>query len=76
MTWRPGPEHPNRVPAVCRAVEFLGSVRRYDLRLPDGRAVKLETFGGPAPRVPEGSPVTLGWRVEDGVLHEPPVEPP
>jgi ABC-type Fe3+/spermidine/putrescine transport system ATPase subunit len=69
LTERPGPEHANRLPATCHAVEYLGSVRRYDLRLPDGRSVKYEQFGAHAPRIVEGERVTLGWRVEDGVLH-------
>jgi spermidine/putrescine transport system ATP-binding protein len=75
MTARPGPEHENQLAAVCHAVEFLGSIRRFDLRLADGRSVKLETFGGQGPRIDEGSPVTLGWRTEDAVLHEPAGEP-
>ena len=72
----PGPEHTNRMPATCRAVEYLGSVRRWDLRLADGRAVKLERSGRTRSRLAEGESVTLGWRVEDGVLHAPAEDPP
>ena len=68
---RPGPEHANRVLATCHAVEYLGSVRRWDLRLPDGRSVKLERSGRTACRLAEGDAVTLGWRIEDTVLHAP-----
>jgi ABC-type Fe3+/spermidine/putrescine transport system ATPase subunit len=68
---QPGREHMNRMSAVCHAIEYLGSVRRWDLRLADGRSVKLERFGRTPCRLPEGEPVTLGWRVEDGVLHAP-----
>jgi spermidine/putrescine transport system ATP-binding protein len=69
---RPGPEHTNRLVATCHAVEYLGSVRRWDLRLSDGRSVKLERSGRAGCRLAEGQSVTLAWRVEDGVLHEPP----
>jgi ABC-type Fe3+/spermidine/putrescine transport system ATPase subunit len=69
LTECPGPQHVNRVPATCRAVEYLGSVRRYDLRLADGHSVKLEQFAASPTRIGEGEPVTLGWRVEDSVLH-------
>jgi len=71
LTERPGPEHPNRIAAVCHAVEYLGALRRYDLRISDGRSVKCERFGPSAPRIEQGAQVTLGWRVEDGVLHAP-----
>jgi ABC-type Fe3+/spermidine/putrescine transport system ATPase subunit len=71
LTERPGPEHGNRVRATCHAVEYLGSVRRYDLRLEDGRSVKYEQFAAAAARIAEGAEVTLGWRPEDGVLHLP-----
>ena len=71
LTEGPGPEHPNRLPATCQAVEYLGALRRYDLRISDGRSVKYERFGTSAPRLTPGEQVTLGWRVEDGVLHEP-----
>jgi ABC-type Fe3+/spermidine/putrescine transport system ATPase subunit len=67
----PRPEHVNRLQATCHAVEYLGAVRRYALRLPDGRSVKYEQFGRSAARITEGEHVTLGWRVEDGVLHAP-----
>jgi ABC-type Fe3+/spermidine/putrescine transport system ATPase subunit len=68
---RPGPEHANRLLATCHAVEYLGSVRRWDLRLADGRSVKLERSGRTACRLAEGEVVTLGWRIEDTVLHAP-----
>ncbi len=71
LTERLGPEHPNRLPATCHAVEYLGALRRYDLRISNGRSVKIERFGASAPRLAPGEQVTLGWRVEDGVLHAP-----
>ena len=73
---RPGAEHTNRLPATGHAVEYLGSLRRWDLRLADGRSVKLERFGRTPCRLAEGEPVVLGWRVEDGVLHAPADDPP
>ncbi len=66
---QPGPEHVNRMAATCHAVEYLGSVRRWDLRLADGSSIKLERFGRTPCRLAEGEPVTVGWRIEDGVLH-------
>jgi spermidine/putrescine transport system ATP-binding protein len=74
LTDRPGPEHVNRLRATCHAVEYLGSVRRYDLRLADGRSVKYEQFGARGARIGEGEEVTIGWRVEDGVRHAPAAE--
>jgi len=75
LTMRPGSEHVNQVRAVCHAIEYLGAIRRYDFRLADGRSLKLEQFTGRDRRIGEGEPVTLGWRIEDGWLHAPPVEP-
>ena len=72
LTAEPGREHVNQVPAVCHAVEYLGAIRRYDFRLGDGHSLKLEEFTGRGRRLGEGEPVTLGWRIEDGVLHAPP----
>jgi ABC-type Fe3+/spermidine/putrescine transport system ATPase subunit len=71
LSAEPGPGHVNRLDATCHAVEYLGSVRRYDLRLADGRSFKYEQFGAQPARLRVGEPVTLGWRVEDGVLHAP-----
>src|SRR5438552_525493 len=71
VTAQPGAEHVNQVGAVCHAVEYLGAFRRYDFRLVDGRSLKLEEFTGRGRRIAEGEAVTLGWRVEDGVLHAP-----
>src|SRR5712692_3258754 len=72
LTERLGAEHANRIAATCHAVEYLGSIRRYDFRLDDERSLKVEQFGGHAARIREGERVTLGWRAEDGVLHAPP----
>ena len=69
LTVQPTEEHVNRVAAVCRAVEYLGTIRRYDFRLHDGRSLKLEEFTGRGRRLAEGDTVTLGWRFGDGVLH-------
>jgi ABC-type Fe3+/spermidine/putrescine transport system ATPase subunit len=71
LTDQPGPEHANRVRATCHAVEFLGSIRRYDMRLEDGITLKYELFAASRARIGEGEHVTLGWRPEDGVLHLP-----
>ena len=65
----PGLDHANRLAATCHAIEYLGSVRRWDLRLADGRSVKLERSGRTRCRLAEGEAVLVGWRVEDGVLH-------
>jgi ABC-type Fe3+/spermidine/putrescine transport system ATPase subunit len=75
LTAQPGLEHTNQVPAVCHAVEYLGAIRRYDFRLGDGRSLKLEEFSGRGRRFGEGEPVTLGWRIEDAVLHKAAEEP-
>jgi ABC-type Fe3+/spermidine/putrescine transport system ATPase subunit len=72
LTAQPGDEHVNRVAAVCRAVEYLGTIRRYDFRLADGRSLKLEEFTGRGRRLTEGDTVTLAWRRADGVLHAAP----
>ena len=69
LTAQPGREHVNQVAAVCRAVEYLGTIRRYDFRLGDGHSLKLEEFTGRGRRLAEGAAVALGWRIEDGVLH-------
>jgi spermidine/putrescine transport system ATP-binding protein len=71
LSAQPGREHVNQVAAVCRAVEYLGAIRRYDFRLGDGHSLKLEEFTGRGRRLAEGEAVTLGWRIEDGVLHAP-----
>ena len=73
LTVQPTEEHVNRIGAVCRAVEYLGTIRRYDFRLPDGRSLKLEEFTGRGRPLAEGDTVTLGWRFADGVLHAPSV---
>ena len=66
---RPQAEHVNRLVATCRAVEYLGAIRRYDLLLANGRSVKYEQFRSTEARIDEGTEVTLGWRVAEGVLH-------
>ncbi len=75
LTAQPSREHVNQVAAVCRAVEYFGAIRRYDFRLGDGHSLKLEEFTGRGRRLAAGEPVTLGWRVEDGVLHAQAAEP-
>ncbi len=72
ITEHPGAGQPNQLPAQCHAVEYLGALRRYDLKISGGRSVKCERFGMSAPRIKEGAQLTLGWRVEDGVLHDDP----
>ena len=76
LTSQPAAGHVNRLAATCRAVEYLGAIRRYDLVLEDGRSVKLEQFRSTGTRINEGEKVTLGWRVEDGVLHSSPAGAP
>ena len=72
LSTRPQAEHVNRLEATCNAVEYLGAIRRYDLRLEDGRSLKYEQFRSAAARIKEGERVSIGWRVEDGVLHASP----
>jgi len=69
LTAQPGREHVNQVAAVCHAVEYLGTIRRYDFRLGDGHSLKLEELTGRGRRLAEGETVALGWRIEDSVLH-------
>jgi ABC-type Fe3+/spermidine/putrescine transport system ATPase subunit len=66
---RAGPEHGNRLTARCETVEFFGSVRRYFLQRPDGEILKLDQFGAQPQRIASGETATIGWRVEDTVLH-------
>jgi len=65
----PGDCHVNRLSARCTAVEYFGSVRRHILQRPDGELLKYDQFGALAPRIVPGQSVTLGWQIEDGVLH-------
>lgn len=60
LTDAPDEGHPNRLEATCRAVEYLGAIRRYDLLLNDGRSVKFEQFRSTGARINEGEQVTLG----------------
>jgi ABC-type Fe3+/spermidine/putrescine transport system ATPase subunit len=66
---RAGPEHANRLTARCQTVEFFGSIRRYFLERPDGEILKLDQFGAQPQRITAGETASIGWRVEDTVLH-------
>jgi ABC-type Fe3+/spermidine/putrescine transport system ATPase subunit len=66
---RAGPEHANRLTARCQTVEFFGSIRRYFLERPDGEILKLDQFGAQPQRITAGEAASIGWRVEDTVLH-------
>ncbi|MEE8433375.1 MAG: ABC transporter ATP-binding protein [bacterium] len=69
LTSDPQAGHVNRIETTCHAAEYLGAIRRYDLTLQDGDSLKLEQFRSTSTRIEEGAKVTLGWRVEDSVLH-------
>ncbi|MBR0667408.1 ABC transporter ATP-binding protein [Roseomonas hellenica] len=69
---RPMPPEPgcNHLTLTCRTIEYFGSIRRYILERGDGEVMKLDQFGAePACLIP-GEVATVGWRAEDGVLHE------
>jgi len=44
-------------------------VRRHILARADGELLKYDQFGALAPRIAVGQTATLGWQVEDSVLH-------
>lgn len=60
-------EHQNAIPVQIADVTYLGSSRRYSVRLPDGTegAVRL---GQDARIHNRGDSVTMMWNVSDGVL--------
>jgi putative spermidine/putrescine transport system ATP-binding protein len=59
----------NAVDAVVRDVLYLGSMRKFELLLPDGHAaVVREHLGGGAHERRPGDRVRLTWAVDDGVL--------
>jgi putative spermidine/putrescine transport system ATP-binding protein len=49
-------------------VVMLGDVTRYFVRLSDGSRVSAKRLTAAAPPPAKGSPVTLGWSVEDTVI--------
>ena len=58
----------NTVEAAVRDVLYLGSMRKYELALPDGQpAVVREQVGGASAWRP-GDRVRLTWAIDDGVL--------
>jgi putative spermidine/putrescine transport system ATP-binding protein len=59
----------NAVEATVRDVLYLGSMRKFELVLPDGNAavVRQQRGGGAHQRRP-GDQVRLTWAVDDGVL--------
>ena len=60
---------PNRLSAHCTTVEYFGAVRRHIFQRLDGELLKYDQFGALAPRIAVGETATLGWQVEDSVLH-------
>ena len=69
LTDAPAERHPNRLSAHCTTVEYFGAVRRHIFQRLDGELLKYDQFGALAPRIAVGETVTLGWQVEDAVLH-------
>lgn len=76
LTETPEKAHVNRIEVTCHAMEFLGAIQRYDMLLPSGGSVKFEQFRKTGRRIAEDEKITLGWRVEDGVLHAAPDSAP
>jgi len=59
----------NAVEATVRDVLYLGSMRKFELVLPDGNAaVVRQQRGGGAHEGRPGDRVRLTWAVDDGVL--------
>ena len=59
----------NAVDAIVRDVLYLGSMRKFELVLPDGNAaVVRQQRGGGAHEGRPGDRVRLTWAVDDGVL--------
>ena len=69
LTDAPAERHPNRLSAHCTTVEYFGAVRRHIFQRLDGELLKYDQFGALAPRIAVGETATLGWQVEDAVLH-------
>jgi ABC-type Fe3+/spermidine/putrescine transport system ATPase subunit len=69
LTDAPSDRHTNRLTVRCTTVEFFGAVRRHILARADGELLKYDQFGALAPRIAVGQTATLGWQVEDSVLH-------
>ena len=69
LTDAPTERHPNRLSAHCTTVEYFGAVRRHIFQRLDGELLKYDQFGALAPRIAVGETATLGWQVEDSVLH-------
>jgi ABC-type Fe3+/spermidine/putrescine transport system ATPase subunit len=64
------PEGWNRLDVTCRAVEYFGSVRRYILERRVGEVLKLDQFGAEPACLKPGEAAAIGWRPEDGWLHD------
>ena len=69
ITDMPSDSHGNRVSARCTAVEYFGAVRRHIFEREDGEVLKYDQFGAQAARIAVGQTASLGWRMEDCVLH-------
>ena len=63
----------NAVEASVRDALYLGSIRKYELTLPDGQAVAVRRqVGGGEREWQPGDRVALIWAVDDAVLVSPP----
>jgi putative spermidine/putrescine transport system ATP-binding protein len=58
----------NRVEATVRDVLYLGSMRKYGLRLTDGQAAVVRLPVGGEREWTDGERVRLTWAVDDAVL--------
>ncbi|HET7676905.1 MAG TPA: ABC transporter ATP-binding protein [Candidatus Limnocylindrales bacterium] len=64
-----GPGLAGSLAARVEEVIYLGSTRKYVLRLPDGgQVIARRSAGEPAPDVVAGTEVAIGWRPADAVL--------
>jgi ABC-type Fe3+/spermidine/putrescine transport system ATPase subunit len=63
-----GDAAPNRLSGTLDDVIMLGDVTRYFVRLANGTKASGKRLTAMAPLPPKGSPVTLGWSLEDTVV--------
>jgi hypothetical protein len=66
---RPDDTVPNRIALRCITVEYFGAYRRHVLEGADGTVVKYDQFGAMPQTIREGEQITLGWSMENAVLH-------
>jgi putative spermidine/putrescine transport system ATP-binding protein len=67
---------PNRVEATVSDVLYLGSTRKYELRLTDGQAAVVRQPVGGEREWTDGDRVRLTWAVDDAVLVDAPEASP